>query len=140
MIMVLTTWQRVAPELIEVGQVADIPEEEFGRKAVEVSVAEGVPKKPMMLMRYGNRIMASDPVCTRCKFPLLRAPVSKEEISCQTCGAVYSLPTGEVAPEQKGTFLSVLFSRTPLTRLGVYATLVKNGKVFIGLAPQKAEE
>eukprot|EP00960_Hanusia_phi_P061279 764796-Hanusia_phi.AAC.5 len=81
--MSLTMLQRVSPELIEIAQLADIPDEEFGRKAVEVSVTEGVPKKvrevthsrqrlmpclrpqPMMLMRYGNRIMASDPTCPR---------------------------------------------------------------------------
>ena len=59
-----------------------------------------------------------------------------DALTCKVCGTGYKLPNGEVV-ESKGTLLSGLFSKTVATRLPVFATLIKEGKVMMGVAPKE---
>jgi len=56
----------------------------------------------------------------------------------KVCGTVFKLPNGEIV-ESEGTLLSGLFSKTAATRLPVFATLIKGGKVMMGVAPKSKE-
>ncbi len=114
--------------------------QEGGRKSVDLPES----KQPLMLMRYKNKILGMAAQCTRCKFPLVGADYGKVEeggkehdaLTCKVCGTGYKLPNGEVV-ESKGTLLSGLFSKTVATRLPVFATLIKEGKVMMGVAPKE---
>lgn len=90
-------------------------------------------QQPLMLMRYKNKIIGSAAQCTRCKFPLVGATYENDALTCKVCGTGYKLPNGEIV-ESEGTLLSGLFSKTQATRLPVFATLIKNGKVMMGVA------
>lgn len=123
-----------APNLVEVAWADEVPPEDGGRKSVDLPDSA----QPLMLMRYKNKIIGSAAQCTRCKFPLVGATYENDALTCKVCGTGYKLPNGEIV-ESQGTLLSGLFSKTQATRLPVFATLIKDGKVMMGVAP-KADE
>jgi len=117
------------PDLVEVAFADEVPPEDGGRKAVDIPGSQ----QPLMLMRYKNKIICSAAQCTRCKFPLVGADFADDALTCKVCGTVFKLPNGEIV-ESEGTLLSGLFSKTAATRLPVFATLIKGGKVMMGVA------
>jgi len=122
-------------DLLEIADAADAPKADGERKAVDLPGTKDV----VMLMQYKNKLIATAPACTKCKFPLLGADYKDNQLTCKVCGSTYDLPNGEVVEQSSGTLFSGLFSATPQTRLPVYATLVRAGKVFMGVAPGGAK-
>ena len=74
--------------------------------------------------------------CTKCKFPLVGADYADSVLKCKVCGTGYKLPNGDLV-ESQGTLLSGLFSKTQATPLPVFATLIKDGKVLMGVKPKE---
>lgn len=117
------------PDLVEVVFEDEIPAGDGGRKTVDIPGSQ----QPLMLMRYKNKIIGSAAQCTKCKFPLAGADYAEDMLKCKVCGTGFKLPNGDVV-ESQGTLLSGLFAKTQASPLPVFATLVKGGKVLMGVA------
>jgi len=120
------------PDLVELAFEDEVPTGDGGRKAFDIPGSQ----QPLMLMRYKNKIIGSAAQCTKCKFPLVGADYADSVLKCKVCGTGYKLPNGDLV-ESQGTLLSGLFSKTQATPLPVFATLIKDGKVLMGVKPKE---
>ena len=120
------------PDLVELAFEDEVPAGDGGRKAFDIPGSQ----QPLMLMRYKNKIIGSAAQCTKCKFPLVGADYADSVLKCKVCGTGYKLPNGDLV-ESQGTLLSGLFSKTQATPLPVFATLIKDGKVLMGVKPKE---
>mmetsp|Transcript_45958 Transcript_45958/g.115238 ORF Transcript_45958/g.115238 Transcript_45958/m.115238 type:complete len:221 (+) Transcript_45958:31-693(+) len=123
----------VEGKLVEVAQLSDL-EEEGSTKAVEMENPNGGEKRAIMLLKSKGNVLAAQVGCTKCKLPLMGADITDSSIRCKLCGSTWKLPSGEVAESSEGTMMAGLFKSTEQTNLGVYATKVMGGKVYLGIA------